>query len=177
MRRVLLSMMAALVVGTLAAAPAAGQGGEPTQVRVSERSVAPGGPVRIQGQGWEPDSRVVFELDGQEIGETTTDVRGRFRAQLRLPAGIEAGQYPITVTGQDQTGQELSLEDSITVSGTQETQGWPVIVAVAIGAVGVILVVAAILLLRRGRPGREELAGPSTQEPTPFEAGRNRTSR
>lgn len=171
-------LIAAVLLGALGASPAAGQGRDPTQVRVSDRTVVPGGGLRIQGQGWEPDTRVVFELNGQEFGETTTDVQGRFRAQLRIPDDLETGQHALTVIGQDQTGQELSLEETITVSAgaaTEETSGWPVILAVVIGAVGVILIVAAILLMRR-RPRGEELAGPSTQEPEPFEAGQKRSS-
>lgn len=100
MIRRLLAAMTLMVVAVLAvAAPAQAQYPPGTCGFVLDPPViALGGEVHITGGGFEPNSTVTFEINGQFLGSVVVpdDIDGPIDAVFTVPAGLPDGEYIIT---------------------------------------------------------------------------------
>lgn len=163
----------AVALAFAVATPAAAQVRDAVQVTLSDQEAQPGQEIVVSGQGFEPGTEAVISFDtGDQLGLTTVGHRGRFSRRVQIPPDVERGRHAVQVEGQEAAGDQITLEAPLLVTGPEAGRGSFVLVVVVALAVAAVLIVAAILLFRRRGGRREELAAPSTQEPTPFEAGR-----
>lgn len=111
------TMVLAVAVIGLAAAPVAAQEGDDTQYPPGERMIAasdttpcPGGTTTITGTGFEPGSTVTLTLDDTtELGTPTVDENGEFAVEVTVPETTATGQHTVKATG---------LGDGATISAT-----------------------------------------------------------
>jgi DNA-directed RNA polymerase subunit RPC12/RpoP len=169
-----LSRILTLLVGvSLLALRVFAQGTEPQLVLSNSRLFGYGGSGEIQGSfrlrvsGPEDLSRVVFEIDGQSMGEVT---QPPWQLQY-ITDNFPSGEHTLTATGYTATGQELYSNEIRTrfLSSQQAGQATTRVVVVLLGGILGLMVLSALLssvLFRRrtraslpGTPRNYGLAG------------------
>lgn len=91
---------------------------------VTPPEVSEGGIISISGQGCAPFQEVIFSINGQVIGQTTTNEVGVFTAQLQLPANLGPGTYTIIGTcGTTTMSSSLTIRAATTTTARVTTGG------------------------------------------------------
>lgn len=100
----------------------AGYAPDECSLTTTTSEVGPGGTLTISGTGFVPGSEVRLALIGSEgssisLGTVVADGEGAFSKEVTIPDSVLAGQYTVTATGLDPSGNERVLSIAITVVG------------------------------------------------------------
>ncbi|KQX65659.1 hypothetical protein ASD06_08495 [Angustibacter sp. Root456] len=124
-------------------------------------SLLDGGPVIIQGTGYEPGGPVIVSIHSTPavLGTLIADEDGDIRGTLHLPPRLELGRHEIVASGKGADG--TFRQDRVAVSVLARAPAW---VQLALVGTCLLLVVAVVCtaLWRRGSRG-----GRSTAEDSP----------
>jgi plastocyanin len=85
-----------LMRGTIVVVPV-GASGTPT-ITATPTTVAPGGLVTVNGQGFTPNTTVNLALGGYSLAQTPVGASGTFTKQITVPSGAPAGTYQVSAT-------------------------------------------------------------------------------
>lgn len=148
----------AMAQGASECAPPSGRGPNyaPAAVcglRSANSSAAPGGTVRIQGNGFQPNSalQLILRSDPVTLGSTTSDALGEFNVVLTIPANTPPGNHTLSAEGINPSGSPrvlsmaLVVAPAVAVSAAGTADALP-----RTGTSSVPLVVGAVLFLGVG---------------------------
>jgi hypothetical protein len=120
---------------------------DPTYAEVERSDVEPGASIEIAGGGWQPGTRVEFEMAGRDLGDAGVGENGYFDTIIHIPELAE-GEYTLYVRGVSEKNDPFTAPIDMDVSGGVTRFGWAAIAAVSL-VVLVILVVVGMLIVRR----------------------------
>jgi LPXTG-motif cell wall-anchored protein len=118
---------------------------------VSKTTVESGGTVEFCGDGFAPDSEVIIEDNGTEVGTVVTDENGEFCVTLTLTG---AGTHVLTATGVGAGGEDRVVTATVTVvaaGGLPRTGSDTILPAIGIGLGLVTLGTGLVYTVRRQR--------------------------
>jgi hypothetical protein len=141
-------------------------GGQPAALSLSAEAAGPGALLEVTGADFTPDDRVQLAvssgLGGRDLSEVRTDAEGHFFDAIILPADLAGGIWE--VRARDSAG--VTAVRAFVVEGATGPAR-PTVVAsggadiLALGAIGVALLVIAGSLLIVGRLVRKAIPSPS----------------
>jgi hypothetical protein len=92
----------------------------PAGSTVTPSSVAPGGTITVNSNGWKASSQVnaVLHSDPVTLGALTASASGVVNGQFSVPAGTPAGSHTVELTGTDPQDAARTVAIPVTVSTT-----------------------------------------------------------
>lgn len=89
---------AALIVAALVGMSTSAQAQPcPTSVNVTPSPGWIGGPIKLSGSGWAPGVDIFVNLDGKQLGSTTTNSSGVFSLSTTIPGNVATGSVLLFV--------------------------------------------------------------------------------